>query len=113
MGSNKRAGGKAAAGSRLWLAPRKRRRNLKVCDNPLYPHSLSHRRRRSALERWEKLVLGRGQARSECVAGIGTERERKRGLDLSLSLTRMEVASALLEASKKLSGSADSSTSIL
>merc|ERR1712192_248813 len=29
----------------------------------------------------------------------------------SLSLTRMEVASALLEASKKLSGSADSSTS--
>merc|ERR1712192_237681 len=36
---------------------------------------------------------------------------RKRGLDLSLSLTRMEVASALLEASKKLSGSADSSTS--
>merc|ERR1712192_269801 len=93
---------------RLWLAPRKRRRNLKVCDNPLYPHTLSHRRRRSALERWEKLVLGRGQARSECVAGLGTERER---LDLSLSLTRMEVASALLEASKKLSGSADSSTS--
>ena len=48
--SNKRAGGKAAvrAGSRLWLAPRKRRRNLQVCDNPLYPHTLSHRGRRSA-----------------------------------------------------------------
>ena len=54
-------------------------------------------------------MAGRGQARSECVAGLGTERER--GLDLSRSLTRMEVASALLEASKKLSGSADSSTS--
>jgi len=38
-------------------------------------------------------------------------RNRAIGLDLSETLVRMEVASALLEASKKLSGSADSSTS--
>ena len=54
-------------------------------------------------------MAGRGQARSGCVAGLGIERER--GLDLSKSLTGMEVASALLEASKKLSGSVDSSNS--
>jgi len=38
---------------------------------------------------------------------LGTE---SAGLDLSQTLGRMEVASALLEASKKISGSADSST---
>jgi len=38
---------------------------------------------------------------------LGTE---SAGLDLSETLGRMEVASALLEASKKISGSADSST---
>lgn len=54
----------------------------------------------------------RGQAWIECVVAADLRlRNRATGLDLSKTLAKMEVASALLEASKKLSGSADSSTS--
>ena len=110
--SNKRAGGKAAVrpGSRLWLGGSKQesRRNFQVCDNPLYPHTPSHRgRKRKRRAGKNCYIVGRGLARSECVTGedLGTE---SAGLDLSQTLGRMEVASALLEASKKIS--ADSST---
>ena len=56
----------------------------------------------------------RGQARSDCVFKPQNLRarcwEQEQGLDSWDASSRMEVASALLEASKKLSGSSDSST---
>jgi len=56
----------------------------------------------------------RGQARSDCVFEPQNLRarcwEQEQSLDSWDTSSRMEVASALLEASKKLSGSSDSST---
>merc|ERR1711936_679084 len=103
-------GGKAAVrpGSRLWLAPRKSRES-QVCDNPFCSHYVySGRRRKRAA--WGKFTQEDKHGLSAVAADLRL-RNRATGLDLSKTLAKMEVASALLEASKKLSGSADSSTS--